>query len=149
MITAMAELLTGNQLAERVELALAVPLQAALGAALLDPRDPAAGVRFTVTGLALNGAGGAHAAALAAVLELAGYLALLPQLTGSEHALTHSAALQLAAPAAAGQDVEATGTLDRRSRRLAFVSVTATCQGQLVARAQLVKSIVAIQPVTG
>ncbi|MCO5606240.1 hypothetical protein L7F22_060427 [Adiantum nelumboides] len=45
-----APLLTGPALARRAALVLAVPLQAALGARLLDDADPAAGVAFTVDG---------------------------------------------------------------------------------------------------
>lgn len=138
----MTEPLTGDQLADRATEALAVPLQHALGARLLDPSNPAAGVSFRVGQLASNGAGGLHAAALGAVLEVAGYLALLPQLTVAEHAVTHSVATQLMAAARDGEWVEARGALDRRTRRLAFVSVTAAVDGRLVARAQLTKSVV-------
>lgn len=95
-----------------------------------------------VTGLALNGAGSAHASALAAVLELAGYLALLPHLDVAEHAVSHAVALSLITAAAEGDTVEAVGDLDRRTRRLAYLSVTARVSGAIVARAQLVKSIV-------
>jgi hypothetical protein len=62
--------LTGEALQLRAQQALAVPLAAALGVSLLDEDDPTAGVAFTVATLADNGAGGTHAAALAAVLEL-------------------------------------------------------------------------------
>ncbi len=131
--------------APRVAAALAVPLQHALGARLVDDADPAAGVVFPVTGLAGNGAGGRHAAALSAVLELAGHLAVLPTLDPDEHAITHAIATQLVAAAPEGADVVVTAALDRRTRRLAFVSATATCAGALVARAQLTKSVVALR----
>ncbi|WNV77201.1 thioesterase, FlK family [Geodermatophilus sp. DSM 44513] len=126
----------------RSRLALAVPLAAALGAELRDPADPSAGVRVTVAGLAGNGAGGAHAAALTAVLELAAYLALLPALQPDEHAVSHALTVQLPAAAPEGGLVEAVGQLDRRGRRLAFLSATAEVSGTLVARAQITKSIV-------
>ena len=130
----------------RVAAALAVPLQHALGARLVDDADPTAGVVLPVTGLAANGAGGLHAAALSAVLELAGYLAVLPTLAPDEHAVTHAVATQLVAAAPEGAEVVVTAALDRRTRRLAFVSATATSGGALVARAQLTKSIVAVRP---
>jgi len=138
----MTELLSGDQLADRAGEALAIPLQHALGAQLLDPSRSGAGVGFQVGQLASNGAGGLHAAALSAVLELAGYLAVLPQLTTAEHALTHSISTQLMAAARDGESVEVRGALDRRTRRLAFVSVTAVVGDRLVARAQLTKSVV-------
>jgi acyl-coenzyme A thioesterase PaaI-like protein/nitroimidazol reductase NimA-like FMN-containing flavoprotein (pyridoxamine 5'-phosphate oxidase superfamily) len=134
--------LTGEALQLRAQQALAVPLAAALGVSLLDVDDPTAGVAFTVATLADNGAGGAHAAALAAVLELAGYLALLPQLDVEEHALTTASAMQLIAPAPAGQVVEVRATADPRTRRVAFVSAFAACGSVVVARSQLTKAIV-------
>lgn len=142
----LTELVAGPALARRADDALAVPLQHALGARLLDPVDPTAGVRFTVADLATNGAGGLHSGALSGVLELAGHLALLPQLTVAEHAVTHAVATQLFAAAKEGNDVEVRAVLDRRTRRLAFLSVTAAVGERLIARAQITKSVVASAP---
>ena len=75
-------------------------------------------------------------------LELGGYLALAPHLTSDEHAVTHMVATTFAAAAREGDRVEVRGTLDRRTKRLAFVSVVATVAGETVARATLTKSIV-------
>lgn len=134
--------LTGDDLLERARLALAVPLTAALGVRLLDERDPGAGVGFTVTGIAGNGAGGAHAAALAAAMEVAAYLALLPQLQTDEHAVTTASALQLLAAAPTDRQVEVVATADPRTSRLAFTSARAVCGGVVVARAQITKAVV-------
>jgi hypothetical protein len=84
-----------SSLRARAEQALAVPLQHALGASLLDADDPAAGVCFEVTGLSLNGAGALRSAALDTIIELGGYLAVLPTLAETEHAITHAIATQL------------------------------------------------------
>ena len=138
----LMETLTGKELSERAALVLAVPLAQALGIRLIDDADPAAGAWFEVTDLALNGAGGAHASAVTTALELAGYLALATHLTSEEHAVTHMVATTLAAAAREGDRVEVRGTLDRRTKRLAFVSVVATVAGETVARAALTKSIV-------
>lgn len=126
----------------RAGLALDVPLARALGARLLDPDDPSAGVAFDVGELAGNGAGGAHAAALGVLLELAGYLAVLPQLGPTEHAVTHASATQLVRAAPLGATVVARGTAEPRTGRLAFVSVVARTVAGTVARVQLTKSIV-------
>lgn len=134
-----------TDLSVRADAALSVPLQHALGARLADPADPTAGVVFPVTGLALNGAGGLHAGALAGVLELAGLLAALPELGPDEHAVTHAIATQLLAAAPEGAEVTVTGTLDRRTRRLVFVTVAATAGESLVARAQITKSVVPVR----
>jgi acyl-coenzyme A thioesterase PaaI-like protein len=138
----MADLLSGKALADRAAQALDVPLQRALGAGLVDPGDPSAGVAFVVGGLAGNGRGGLHAAALGTMVELAAYLALLPELATSEHAVTHAVATLFFAGAVEGDRVEARGTVDRRTRRLGFVSVVAAVDGRTIARAQLTKSVV-------
>ena len=107
--------------------ALAVPLAAGLGIQLIDPDVPADGVRFTVGGLSGNGAGGVHASALAAAMELAGYLVVAPTLAEDEHAVTHANALQLMSGAGSGEHVEVTAFLDKRGKRIAFVAVSAMC----------------------
>lgn len=135
-------LLRGDQLAARARMALDLPLPHGLGLDLMDSDDGPRGVSFTVSELADNGVGGAHSAALTAAVEAAGYLAALPHLTHGEHAVTHSLSLQLVRAAPAGAVVEAHGELDRRTRRVAFVSVVARVGGATVARAQLVKSVV-------
>ncbi|WP_295695206.1 hotdog domain-containing protein [Lapillicoccus sp.] len=132
--------------AERAAPALAVPLAAALGLSLLDESAPEHGVHFVVSALAGNGVGGAHAAALSAAMELAAYLAVLPELAPDEHAVTHASAVQLIVVAPVGERVEATARLLRRSRRLAFLEVEATCDGHIVALGQLTKSVVTVRP---
>lgn len=126
----------------RVAEALAVPLQNALGAALIDPDDPQAGVRFAVRGLACTPAGTLHAGALAGVLELAGYLAVLPELGDKQHAVTHAISAQYVAAAKEGADVTVVGRLVRRARSVAFLAVTAAVADRIIAEAQITKSII-------
>ena len=102
---------------------------------MLDAADPPAGVVFSVTGLAANGVGGLHSGALSGVLELAAYLALLPELAPHEHAVTHATATQLFSAALDGEDVVVVGALERRTRRLAFVSAAASVDRRPIARA--------------
>lgn len=132
-------------LAERVAAALAIPLQDALGARPIDPGDPTGGLVFPVTGLAINPGGTLHAGALGAILELAAFLALLPELGSTEHAVTHHISTQILSPGRAGEEVRVTATLERRTRRLGFVSATATVGDRLVARSQITKSVIAIR----
>lgn len=136
--------LAGDALAERAVLCLRVPLQRALGVALLDPARPQAGVGFAVGDLAGNGAGGMHAGAPAVGLELAALLAVLPYLAPSEHAVTASTATTLASSAGPGQWVEFPGAVDRRTGRLAFTTVVASAGDALLARAAIVKSVIAL-----
>jgi acyl-coenzyme A thioesterase PaaI-like protein len=125
----------------RAAQALALPLQRALDVRPIDADDPASGVWFRVGELADNGAGGLHAAALGAALEVAGFLAVLPTLAAAEHAVTHMISTQLVAAARAGERVDVRGTLLRRTRNLAFVTVDAEVGDRLVARSQLTKSV--------
>lgn len=137
-----APLLAGRSLRDRAALALGLPLPAALGIRLVDDADPSRGVVLEPGDLAGNGAGGTHAGALSVLLEVAGYLALAPALTTAEHAVTHSAATTFVGVAREGQQVRASGVLDRRTTRLAFVAVTAHVGTEVVARSSLVKSVV-------
>ena len=84
--------------------------------------------------------------ALAVGLEVAALLAVLPHLSEAEHAVSVSTAVTLPAQARRGRDVAFRGTLDRRTGRSAFTSVTAVCDGVVVARAQVVKAVVGFQP---
>lgn len=137
-----ASTITLDDLVRRAERVLRVPLAAALDIELIDAADPTAGVRFTVSGLAGNGAGGLHSAALTAGLEVSAYLVLLPRLARYEHAVTNTMALQLIGTVPDGGKVEARGSLDRRTGRLGFVSVVAVHRHNVVARGQITKSVV-------
>lgn len=132
-----------SDIAERAQQVLDVPLQHALGATLLDPADPAAGLGFPITGLACTPLGTMHGGALSSIMEAAAVLAILPALSAAEHAVTHAYAVQFLGAANEGTTVEVRGTLLRRGRNLAFVSVTADVQGQIIGQAQITKSIVA------
>ncbi|WP_089249716.1 PaaI family thioesterase [Rhodococcoides kyotonense] len=141
----MSNALAGKALADRAALALSIPVAQNLGVRLIDDDAPWLGATFEILHDASNGAGSAHASMLAAGMELAGYLALLPQLGEHEHAVTHSFSLDLSTAVAVGTRVRTSGTVDRRTRRLAFVAVTLSSNGAVAARAQLVKSIVPYQ----
>lgn len=130
---------------ERAAAALDVPMHEALGVQLIDADDPASGVRFTVDGLAMNPGGTLHSGAIGAILEITGFLALLPELAETEHAVTHHISTQILSPGHRGEEVLVTAVLDRRTRRLGFVSATATIGERLVARAQITKSVIEIR----
>lgn len=134
-----------DSLAERTAAALAVPLQLALDARAVDAADPAAGVVFPVAGLAINPGGTLHAGALVAIMELTGFLALLPHLTDAEHAVTHHISTQILSPGRAGEEVLVTAAVERRTRRLGFVTATAVVGERLVARSQITKSVIDIR----
>ena len=132
-------------LAARASAALAIPLQVALQARPIDPDDPTGGLVFPVTGLAINPGGTLHAGALGAILELAGFLVLLPTLAPTEHAVTHHIATQILSPGRRDEQVTVTATVDRRTRRLGFVTATAVVGERLLARSQITKSVIDIR----
>ncbi len=132
-------------LAQRAETALTIPLQQALDARPVDAADPTAGVMFPVAGLAINPGGTLHAGALGAIMELTGFLALLPHLADTEHAVTHHISTQILSPGREGEQVLVTATVERRTRRLGFVTATAAVGERLLARAQITKSVIEIR----
>ncbi|WP_018333814.1 PaaI family thioesterase [Actinomycetospora chiangmaiensis] len=140
----MPHLLSGDALLARAEAALAVALPDALGLEFVDSADPLQGVAFEVAGIAVTPAATLHASALAAALELAGYLAVLPTLTAAEHAVTHQISTQYLRAATVGQRVRVRAELARRTRTLAFVGVSAEREvdGVVLAQGQITKSIV-------
>ena len=133
------------ELRARIDAVLAIPLQVALHARPVDPDRPADGLQFPVTGLALNPGGTLHAGALGAIMELTGLLVLLPALAVDEHAVTHHIATQILSAGREGDVVRVTAALERRTRRLGFVSATAMVGDRLLARSQITKSVIEIR----
>ncbi len=134
------------ELRARTGAVLAIPLQVALHARPVDPERPGDGLEFPVTGLALNPGGTLHAGALGAIMELSGLLALLPELAATEHAVTHHIATQILSAGREGDVVRVTAVLERRTRRLGFVSATAVVGDRLLARSQITKSVIEVRP---
>ena len=134
-----------TELRARAEAALAIPLQVALHARPIDPDRPADGLEFPVTGLAINPGGTLHAGALGAIVEVSGLLALLPALAANEHAVTHHIATQILSAGREGDLVRVTAVLERRTRRLGFVSASAMVGDRLLARSQITKSVIEIR----
>jgi acyl-coenzyme A thioesterase PaaI-like protein len=133
------------ELRARTDAVLAIPLQVALHAMPVDPEQPGDGLEFPVTGLALNPGGTLHAGALGAIMELSGLLALLPELAATEHAVTHHIATQILSAGREGDVVRVTAALERRTRRLGFVTATAVVGDRLLARSQITKSVIEVR----
>ena len=135
-------MLSDNVLADRVQIVLDIPLHRLLGMELRDRADPSAGIWFPVVGPALNQAALMHAGVVYTLLDVASFLALLPHLSEEEHAVTHDLTASLLRPVSAGKRVDITGTVLRRGRAVAFLRAEATVDGQVVAAAQVTKSVV-------
>ena len=80
-------------------------------------------------------------------MELSGLLALLPALAATEHAVTHHIATQILSAGREGDVVRVTAVLERRTRRLGFVSATAVVGDRLLARSQITKSVIEVRTV--
>jgi uncharacterized protein (TIGR00369 family) len=129
-------------LTARVQAVLDIPLHRFLGMELRDPAEPSSGIWFPVAGAAQNPMGLLHAGVVYTLLDVASFLALLPALSEEEHAVTHDLTASLLRPVAADSRVDVTGTVLRRGRSVAFMRAEATVDGQVVAAAQVTKSVV-------
>lgn len=127
----------------RVQAVLDIPLNRFLGMELRDPADPSAGVWFPVALPAQNQAAVLHGGVVTTLLDTACYLALLPHLSDAEHAVTHDLTVSLIRPVAADARVDVVGSVVRRGRTVAFLRAEATVDGEVVAAAQVTKSVVA------
>ncbi len=134
-----------TETAARVQGVLDIPLNRFLGMQLRDPADPSAGVWFPVGPSAQNQAAVLHGGVVTTLLDTASYLALLPQLSDAEHAVTHDLTVSLVRPVAAEERVDVTATVLRRGRAVAFMRAEATVGGELVAAAQVTKSVVRLR----
>ena len=134
-----------TETAARVRGVLDIPLNRFLGMQLRDPSDPSAGVWFTVGPAAQNQAGVLHGGVVTTLLDTAAYLGLLPSLADDEHAVTHDLTVSLLRPVAADRRVDVAGTVLRRGRAVAFLRAEATADGQLMATAQVTKSVVRLR----
>ena len=126
----------------RVQAVLDIPLHRFLGVELRDPDQPSAGIAFPVDTAAQNQVGVLHGGVVAALLDVASYLALARDLAEDEHAVTHDLSVQLLRPVSGGSRVEVAGTVLRRGRAVAFLRAEATVDGRVVAAAQVTKTLV-------
>jgi uncharacterized protein (TIGR00369 family) len=134
-----------TETAARVQAVLDIPLNRFLGMELRNPADPAAGVWFPVGPSAQNQAAVLHGGVVTTLLDTACYLALLPQLSDGEHAVTHDLTVSLIRPVAADARVDVVGSVVRRGRTVAFLRAEATVDGEVVAAAQVTKSVVRLR----
>jgi acyl-coenzyme A thioesterase PaaI-like protein len=66
-------------------------------------------------------------------------------LSDDEHAVTHDLSVSLLRPVAADKRVDVRGTVLRRGRAVAFIRAEATVDGEVVAAAQVTKSVVGLR----
>jgi uncharacterized protein (TIGR00369 family) len=121
--------------------ALETPLLRFLGAYLVGGDAEARTLSIPLNDNALNAVGALHGGAIATVLDVAAYLAVVPHLAPQEEAITIAfAASYLAAPAG-GEKLRVDGSFLRRTRRLAFLSAELRSEGALLALANVTKAV--------
>lgn len=120
----------------------AIPLHRFLGIRPIDPASPTAGIVLPATGAAVNNASVVHGGVIAALLDVASYLAILPLLEPGQNAVTHDLSASLLRPVPHDAEVRLVGSIIRCGRTLAFLRAEATVEDVLVATAQVTKSLV-------
>ncbi len=123
-----------------------VPLHRHLAIGLIDQQDPARGIELTVDQRHLNNVGVLHGGVFPACLDVAAYLAVLPELAPDSHATTVSNTTSIARGARAGDVIRFEGAVTRVGRTLAFTSARASVDGAVIATCELVKAIVPARP---
>ena len=126
----------------RAAAALDVPLLSFLGASLLDEENPAAGIAFVAGEHSVNAVDFLRGGAISAILDVAAYLSLLPDLDDEEEAITHALFVSYLAAVKVATSLVASGRVLRRGKRLAFVAAELRDRDRLVATAQVTKSVV-------
>lgn len=138
----MCRMPSDSVLAARVQAVLDIPLHRFLGMQLRDATNPSAGIWFPVEEPAQNQSGVLHGGVIYTLMDVAAFLALLPSLADDEHAVTHDVTVALIRPVAADARVDLAGSVLRRGRSVAFMRAEATVDGEVVAAAQVTKSVV-------
>jgi len=117
-----------------------------LGVELVDEEAPTAGISMPAGERTVNAVGYLHGGAISTVLDVAAYLSLLPELGDDEEAVTHNLSVSYLEAVKGSTRLTAIGSVVRHSRRLAFVTAELRDQADLVATAQVTKSIVSAPP---
>jgi uncharacterized protein (TIGR00369 family) len=90
----------------------------------------------------LSAAGVLHGGVIAAALDLAAYLSVIPTLGRGEQAVTHAIAASYLSNTQIGERLVARSSLLKRTRHLAFASASLTSGDRLIATASMTKSII-------
>lgn len=129
---------------DRALRALDTPLLRLIAARPLESARPELGIAFDVTVDTENAVGALHGGVISTVLDVVAYMALAPDLDQDEEAITHALFISYQRGATAGDQLAARGRVVRRTRRIAFVASELTRNGDLLATAQVTKSIVSV-----
>jgi uncharacterized protein (TIGR00369 family) len=126
---------------ERVRQVLDDPLHRWLGLELADEADPWAGLVFAAGPAELYPGGLLHGGMLAALLDVAAGVRLLPELADGETAVTHAASCSVLRPVPAGTRLLLRADLLSKSPTRAFLRSSACAGEEAVAVGQLTKDL--------
>jgi len=112
-----------------------------LGATLADCSLGFWSIDLTSGPNSLNAVDALHGGVIATVLDVAAYLAVLPQLTAAEEAVTVAFSASYLAAAGADAPLRATGGFIRRTRHLAFATAELRSEDRLLALATVTKAL--------
>ena len=130
---------------DQAQLALEVPLLRFLGARFDGWRDERSVVLIDVGPNALNANAKLHGGAISAVLDVTGYLALLPTLQHPETAVTHSMNTTFFGAASEGDSLRFEARIIHRGRSLAVIDAEVLAWEKRIAIASICKSILVLR----
>jgi uncharacterized protein (TIGR00369 family) len=117
------------------------PLHRFMGVEKIHAGGGASRIEITVGDNTVNAHGAFHGGVAYTLCDMACYTALLSELADGENAATHDIHVSLLRAAQRGDRVIVTGNVIKRGRNLAFMEAEIHCNGELLARATVTKSI--------
>ena len=121
---------------------LDIPLNQYLGIVYDGTIDGKTHSHFLSTPELASFGGQLHGGVLSTLFEVAGFLALVPLLEASQHAVTHDLHVSLMRPVPTGARCNLSAHVARLGKTLAFIEVSASVNDKLVASARITKSII-------
>lgn len=117
------------------------PLHRYMGVQTIEAADGVSSIALTISEHAVNARGAFHGGVAYTLCDMACYAALLSELAEGENAATHDIHVSLLRAASLGDRVVVSGKVIKRGRSVAFMEAAIHCEGELIARATVTKSI--------
>ena len=131
-----------TEILARQRAVLDIPLNQHLGIVYDGTVNGKAQLHFFSTPELASFGGQLHGGVLSTLFEVAGFLALVPLLKASQHAVTHDLHVSLMRPVPTGARCNLSAHVARFGKTLAFIEVSAYVEDKLVASARITKSII-------
>lgn len=137
-----SEAARSKDIREQSQRTLDLPLHRFIGVEFIDTSNPSEGVTFVVAEPTQNDAGMLHGGIMYSLLDFSALLSLLAEVKQGEKPVTHDLSVSLLRGVESGTRVEIRAQVLRRGRAIAFIRAEATADGEIVATAQITKTIV-------